>query len=181
MLVPHSGSICENQIWGTGTFFVYSWSVGDAAISCFSANTMDCVRGKWRIRAQKMQNRNLARESAFKRLVSKMHTKCTRFFSVNHYYNYVISLWSAKAVFLQNEMDFPGSRAFFAIKEAVQFVLNDLCGGPWGIRTPDLLVRSQTLYPAELRDHACSRRNDTIIPRFQGFVKTAIVKKPDEF
>ena len=26
-------------------------------------------------------------------------------------------------------------------------------GGPGGIRTPDLLVRSQTLYPAELRSH----------------------------
>ena len=40
-------------------------------------------------------------------------------------------------------------------------------GAPWGIRTPDLLVRSQTLYPAGLRAHtpfiACliiiSRRN----------------------
>ena len=26
-------------------------------------------------------------------------------------------------------------------------------GAPWVIRTPDLLVRSQTLYPAELRAH----------------------------
>lgn len=26
-------------------------------------------------------------------------------------------------------------------------------GTPWGIRTLDLLVRSQTLYPAELRAH----------------------------
>ncbi len=26
---------------------------------------------------------------------------------------------------------------------------------PGGIRTPDLLVRSQTLYPAELRAHIC--------------------------
>ena len=25
-------------------------------------------------------------------------------------------------------------------------------GGPWGIRTPDILFRRQTLYPAELRD-----------------------------
>ena len=28
-----------------------------------------------------------------------------------------------------------------------------LCGTPEGIRTPDLLVRSQTLYPAELAAH----------------------------
>ena len=28
------------------------------------------------------------------------------------------------------------------------------CGAPWGIRTHDLLIRSQTLYPAELRAHA---------------------------
>ena len=28
-----------------------------------------------------------------------------------------------------------------------------LSGGPQGIRTPDLLVRSQTLYPAELGAH----------------------------
>jgi hypothetical protein len=27
-------------------------------------------------------------------------------------------------------------------------------GAPGGIRTPDLLVRSQTLYPAELRAHS---------------------------
>jgi hypothetical protein len=30
----------------------------------------------------------------------------------------------------------------------------DLSGAPGGIRTPDLLVRSQTLYPAELRAHS---------------------------
>ena len=29
----------------------------------------------------------------------------------------------------------------------------DLVGAPWGIRTHDLLIRSQTLYPAELRAH----------------------------
>ena len=27
------------------------------------------------------------------------------------------------------------------------------CGAPWGIRTLGLLIRSQTLYPAELRAH----------------------------
>ena len=31
--------------------------------------------------------------------------------------------------------------------------LPDKNGAPEGIRTPDLLVRSQTLYPAELRAH----------------------------
>ena len=33
-------------------------------------------------------------------------------------------------------------------------------GAPGGIRTPDLLVRSQTLYPAELR----ARRNANAVP-----------------
>ena len=33
-------------------------------------------------------------------------------------------------------------------------------GAPGGIRTPDLLVRSQTLYPAELR----ARRNADSVP-----------------
>ena len=32
--------------------------------------------------------------------------------------------------------------------------LPDIYGALEGIRTPDLLVRSQTLYPAELRAHA---------------------------
>ena len=31
------------------------------------------------------------------------------------------------------------------------------CGAPVGIRTLDLLIRSQTLYPAELRAHVVSR------------------------
>jgi hypothetical protein len=30
---------------------------------------------------------------------------------------------------------------------------DNLIGVPWKIRTPDLLIRSQTLYPAELRAH----------------------------
>ena len=34
----------------------------------------------------------------------------------------------------------------------------ELFGTPWGIRTPGLLVRSQTLYPAELRAHILSSR-----------------------
>ena len=32
-------------------------------------------------------------------------------------------------------------------------------GAPEGIRTPDLLVRSQTLYPAELRAHSSALFN----------------------
>ena len=32
------------------------------------------------------------------------------------------------------------------------------CGVPGGIRTPDLLVRSQSLYPAELQAHRFSQR-----------------------
>ena len=35
----------------------------------------------------------------------------------------------------------------------IAFVLLIRSGAPGGIRTPDLLVRSQTLYPAELRAH----------------------------
>ena len=31
------------------------------------------------------------------------------------------------------------------------------CGAPVGIRTLDLLIRSQTLYPAELRAHISLR------------------------
>ena len=31
-------------------------------------------------------------------------------------------------------------------------------GAPQGTRTPDLLVRSQTLYPAELAAHSCHRQ-----------------------
>ena len=34
--------------------------------------------------------------------------------------------------------------------------ISRLSGAPEGIRTPDLLVRSQTLYPAELRAHLCA-------------------------
>ena len=36
-------------------------------------------------------------------------------------------------------------------------------GGPGGIRTPDLLVRSQTLYPAELRSHIIAVFNSKAI------------------
>ncbi|CCQ93955.1 conserved hypothetical protein [[Clostridium] ultunense Esp] len=40
---------------------------------------------------------------------------------------------------------------------------------PGGIRTPDLLIRSQTLYPAELRAHEVfelgKSRIDEMVPR----------------
>ena len=36
-------------------------------------------------------------------------------------------------------------------------------GGPGGIRTPDLLVRSQTLYPAELQSHINAVFNSKVI------------------
>ena len=41
-------------------------------------------------------------------------------------------------------------------------------GGPGGIRTPDLLVRSQTLYPAELRSHIIAVFNRRKILRIGG-------------
>ena len=41
--------------------------------------------------------------------------------------------------------------------------LTRYCGVPEKIRTPDLLVRSQTLYPAELRAHSISAQRLSII------------------
>ena len=35
-------------------------------------------------------------------------------------------------------------------------------GVPGGVRTPDLLVRSQTLYPAELQVRVCVKNNNKI-------------------
>jgi hypothetical protein len=43
----------------------------------------------------------------------------------------------------------------------IAFILLEKSGAPGGTRTPDLLVRSQTLYPTELRAH-CVRRNINI-------------------
>ena len=48
-----------------------------------------------------------------------------------------------------------------------------LIGGPGGIRTPDLLVRSQTLYPAELRSHIIAVFNSkAIITKTEWIVNT---------
>ncbi len=44
-------------------------------------------------------------------------------------------------------------------------------GAPEGIRTPDLLIRSQTLYPAELRAHMRFLRTVNIIDGNARFVK----------
>ena len=54
--------------------------------------------------------------------------------------------WGVSAIFSQclNKEKSPfhrGNRLFFEIKNS---------GAPWGIRTPDVLIRSQSLYPAEL-------------------------------
>jgi hypothetical protein len=38
-------------------------------------------------------------------------------------------------------------------KEPVTFFMSQALGAPEGTRTPDLLIRSQTLYPAELPAH----------------------------
>ena len=40
-----------------------------------------------------------------------------------------------------------------------EFGTSDFYGAPWRIRIPDLLVRSQTLYPAELMTHLLSIRD----------------------
>ncbi len=37
------------------------------------------------------------------------------------------------------------------IPRSIQLSYRDIIGAPGGVRTPDLLIRSQTLYPAELR------------------------------
>ncbi len=36
----------------------------------------------------------------------------------------------------------------------------ELNGAPGEIRTPDLLIRSQSLYPAELRAHICELQSE---------------------
>ena len=48
-----------------------------------------------------------------------------------------------------------------------------LNGAPGEIRTPDLLIRSQSLYPAELRAHTCEFHNETLTD-YQGLAGGAI-------
>jgi hypothetical protein len=49
------------------------------------------------------------------------------------------------------ELQYEELQLAFFIVSPIHFV--GRAGAPGGIRTPDLLVRSQTLYPAELRAH----------------------------
>ena len=46
-------------------------------------------------------------------------------------------------------------------KKPVTFFMSQAFGAPEGTRTPDLLIRSQTLYPAELRAHINGAENRT--------------------
>ena len=60
-------------------------------------------------------------------------------------------------------------RTYFRPKSKKEGIFRfHLCGAPWGIRTHDLLIRSQTLYPAELRAHSnrCFRNDFYMIPQF---------------
>ncbi len=44
-------------------------------------------------------------------------------------------------------------KVFFSVAGFLPYGQDNVySGGPWGIRTPDILFRRQTLYPAELRD-----------------------------
>ncbi len=57
-------------------------------------------------------------------------------------------------------------------------------GVPEGIRTPDLLVRSQTLYPAELRAHVCNLANTyqcTIIDYVYDYIHYILKKSIVDF
>ena len=56
----------------------------------------------------------------------------------------VVLTWNQESVILSDSIK-------KALKNSSAFTL--LNGDPGGIRTPDLLIRSQTLYPAELRSH----------------------------
>ena len=54
-------------------------------------------------------------------------------------------------------------------------------GAPEGTRTPDLLIRSQALYPAELRAHIAVSATHRIIPIFCGFVNRICKKSQKIF
>ena len=49
---------------------------------------------------------------------------------------------------------------YFKRKSACLYWQTLSCGAPEGTRTPDLLVRSQSLYPAELRAHMLFRTQE---------------------
>ncbi len=52
---------------------------------------------------------------------------------------------------MKKQPDLPFEIGLFTFEKKKTDILSDVRGTPEGIRTPDLLVRSQTLYPAELR------------------------------
>ena len=54
-------------------------------------------------------------------------------------------------------------------------------GAPQGTRTPDLLIRSQALYPAELRAHIAVSATHRIIPFFWRFVNRIFEKSLEIF
>ena len=56
-----------------------------------------------------------------------------------------------------------------------------LFGAPQGTRTPDLLIRSQALYPAELGAHIAASATHRIIPSFCEFVNRKIEKSEKNF
>ena len=47
-------------------------------------------------------------------------------------------------------------------KEPVTFFMSQAFGAPEGTRTPDLLIRSQTLYPAELKAQVLFTTAETV-------------------
>ena len=51
------------------------------------------------------------------------------------------------------------------MQRANEVYVIDFNGAPEVIRTPDLLVRSQTLYPAELRAHGSVTLQSTVSAR----------------
>ena len=54
---------------------------------------------------------------------------------------------------MKKQPDLPFEIGLFTFEKKKTDILSDVRGTPEGIRTPDLLVRSQTLYPAELPAH----------------------------
>ena len=54
-------------------------------------------------------------------------------------------------------------------------ILGIFCGTPEGTRTPDLLIRSQSLYPTELPAHTSAQRSN-ILAQADRFVKRIFAK-----
>ena len=61
---------------------------------------------------------------------------------------------------------------FMIKKKSLPCLAKTFSGAPEGTRTPDLLVRSQSLYPAELRAHMLLLNTNDILPYFPVFVKS---------